>query len=418
MIYWLERSRVMAKITGYNQFGGSHWETGALCNVLAYKRVVAPHTGEPFSEAMLMGIGGGVGVMYFLFEYEGYEPHLYIGTCPGEGYTRIGTICERLGVKANIQETTSRDKAAVSLNAALEAGDPAIVWADMFRLRYNVLPAIGFPGMMPVVVYGYDKVDDIVCIDDRAHVPLTSTTVELAEARAAQGSIKHKLITLEPSAHPINLPSAIVAGIHDCVKGYIEGPGKGPRTNFGLAALLKWADMMTNTKDKKGWPTVFARGANLYSGLLWAYQMIETWGAGSASRPMYAEFLVETSSVLGKTDLNHIADQFRASGARWSELSAELLPDGVPQLRETRELILQKHKLFSEQGMAALGELQSIEESLAALKREVSSDFPMTDEEVVKFREVIRERILRVHEAEHDAIMALREVMANQTSGR
>ena len=42
-------------IEGYNQFGGVHWETGSVRNVLAHQGVTAGN-GEPLSEAMLMGI--------------------------------------------------------------------------------------------------------------------------------------------------------------------------------------------------------------------------------------------------------------------------------------------------------------------------------------------------------------------------
>ena len=48
-------------VQDYAQFGGKHCETGSLKNVLAHLGVTAPHTGRPFSEEMLLGIGGGVG---------------------------------------------------------------------------------------------------------------------------------------------------------------------------------------------------------------------------------------------------------------------------------------------------------------------------------------------------------------------
>jgi hypothetical protein len=48
----------------YNGFGFNELNSGTLRNVLEYQGVVAPHTGEPFTDAMLFGIGGGVGVEY------------------------------------------------------------------------------------------------------------------------------------------------------------------------------------------------------------------------------------------------------------------------------------------------------------------------------------------------------------------
>ncbi len=52
----------------YTQYGGQHPHTAALKNILAYYGVKAPHTGEPFTEAMLLGIGG-LGAGYILWEF-------------------------------------------------------------------------------------------------------------------------------------------------------------------------------------------------------------------------------------------------------------------------------------------------------------------------------------------------------------
>ena len=58
----------------YKPRGGKHPETAALKNVLAHHGVKAPHTGQPFSEDMLLGIGGGLGIGYILWEFK--EPAL------------------------------------------------------------------------------------------------------------------------------------------------------------------------------------------------------------------------------------------------------------------------------------------------------------------------------------------------------
>ena len=56
-------------LSNYQQFGGQHPETAGYKNILAYQGVKAPHTGKPFSEAMLLGIGGGLGAGYILWEF-------------------------------------------------------------------------------------------------------------------------------------------------------------------------------------------------------------------------------------------------------------------------------------------------------------------------------------------------------------
>jgi hypothetical protein len=50
----------MPTLPNYTQFEGCYWDTGVIRSALDYQGVVAPHTGEPYSEAMLLGISGGV----------------------------------------------------------------------------------------------------------------------------------------------------------------------------------------------------------------------------------------------------------------------------------------------------------------------------------------------------------------------
>jgi hypothetical protein len=396
----------MPTIEGYNRFGGTHWETASICNVLAHQAVKAPHTREPLSEAMLLGLSGGVTSMYFVFEYEGYDPHVFIGT--RYPFDPMGAMLKRLRIEVTVRETTSRDRAAEVLKGALADGQVPIVWANVYGLRYNALPDLQFPGMMPIVVYGYEDAANTVDISDRARVPLTSTVNELAEARAAQGSLKNRVLTFYPPAGLENLPEAVEESIRACVKINTEAPEKGPRGNFGLAALRKWADLMVDARDKKGWPRVFAPGVNMYLGLLWAYKLIEHWGTGgSGSRPMYADFLDEAAVLLNKPALNEVAAQFRESGEFWSNLAGALLPDNVPLLKETRDLLVRKESLFREQGMDALAEMEQIAANLSDIKAEMAAGFPLTEEDAAGLREQLCERILQVHEAEQRAFETL-----------
>jgi hypothetical protein len=360
---------------------------------------------------MLLGLAGGVSAMYFVFEYEGYEPHIFIGTRNHED--NISAACNRLGITLEVRETTSSHKAAENLTAALGAGHPAIVWANMYVLPHNAMPPFDFPAMSPIVVYGYDTGSDKVYLADRAHSPLEATASDLAEARAAQGSLKHRLITFG-AVSDADLRGAARQAIGSCAALLLDGPADLPRfrSNFGLGALEKWARLVADEKDKKGWAKIFPRGSALYSVLLLGYEQIELWGTGgSAARPMYADFLEEVAPILGVPALNDASTLFRESGKRWSELAAAMLPAHAPQLREALDLTLKKHKLFTEGGMATVKERRRIAERLTALKAEASADFPMSESEVRALREELRERILDVHEAEKEAASALRSAV-------
>ena len=70
----------MPTLENFTQFEGRYWDTAAIRNALDYQGVKAPHTGEPYSEAMLLGISGGVTFGYFTFHYQGYDPQVNLLT--------------------------------------------------------------------------------------------------------------------------------------------------------------------------------------------------------------------------------------------------------------------------------------------------------------------------------------------------
>lgn len=398
-------------VPGYAQFGGAHSDCAALQHVLAYRGAVAPHTGQPPTEALLLGISGGVSVLYFVFEYAGHDPHFYLGTRFLED--PLGATCARLGLPARVQETTSAQKAAASLTAALAGGQPAIVWADRSSLPYNGLkPSTEGAAMLPLVVYGYDADADQVLLADRAGVSLTITLAELAAARALQASTKHRMVTLSAPAALDNLAAAVTEGIRACVAVYTEAPKKGFKNNFGLAALLKWAEGVADPKDRKGWPHLFPPGPLLYDALVAVFRYIELFEtSGSASRPLYADFLDEAAGILNQPALGAGAALFREAGRRWSALAAAVLPDTVDPLAETRALLVQRNRLFRERGQDAQPEMQAATERLAAIRAEMGAAFPLDPGAVTALLGELRAHILGIHAVEAAAVAALRALV-------
>ncbi|HKZ69577.1 MAG TPA: BtrH N-terminal domain-containing protein, partial [Anaerolineales bacterium] len=302
----------MPKLQGYQHFDGRHYETGTVQNYLAYRGVKAPHMGKPYSEAMLMGISGGVLMGYFSFAYKGYDPHVAI--LSRNTFNPLDTLLTRLGVVQHVQHTTDAKKGLKNLLDALEEGAPAIVWADMFSLPYNGLSAkADWWAMFPILVYGYDAEDDTVWIADRSAAPLTVTPSELAAARARVKKDKFRLLTLDPPDSS-KLAVAVQQGIWDCLKRYTEAPVKSAKANFGLAAFGRWADMLTKPKDKQSWEKIFPAGIPMYAGLTSAFDRFSL-GAVSAhrDRELYADFLDEASVALERPALKGSAKLFRES---------------------------------------------------------------------------------------------------------
>src|SRR5687767_11796816 len=119
----------MARVESYSQFGGTHPETASLTNVLAAQGVKAPHTHQPFTEAMLLGIGGGLGAGYILWEFKEHRTEhsakvLVFGwqnrwQYPMQYYENL---CSRINMKAVFHDTGSQKAAAQHLDDALNAG--------------------------------------------------------------------------------------------------------------------------------------------------------------------------------------------------------------------------------------------------------------------------------------------------------
>ncbi len=400
----------MPVLPNYHQFDGCHWETGTVRNYFDYRGVKAPHTGKPYSEALLLGVSGGAVMGYFVFAYEGVDPQARILT--RNTFDPFETMLQRLGVVQELRHTANPAKAVQNLLDALEDGTPALVWVDMLGLPYeHQNQAEGVWLMFPVLVYGYDAAADRVYIADRARVPLSTTTGQLADLRARVKNVKNRVLTLD-IPDPEKLPAAVQAGIWDCITLYTEKPPKGARHNFGLAAYRKWAEMLTCPNKKGSWAKEFPPGPKLYAGLTWAFWDINIFGkGGQAERDVYADFLDEAALILRKAGLRDVARQFRVSAAAWDDLSRALLPDWSPPLAETRELMLRQHRLFLEGGTASLDERQAIGQQLKVLRGQMADDFPLSEAETTRLQEAIAEQVLRIHDIEAAAIEDLKGAM-------
>ncbi len=405
----------MPQIAHYHAFRGRHWDTGTICNLLDYRGLRAPHTAQPVSEALLFGISGGVAVSYFVFEYPGFVPQVSIGTrYPFDPMEKIWT---RLRLHPAIYTTSHAETAAAQLEAVIAGGQPALVWADMLSLPYNATAPLddGFALMLPVLVYGYDVAHNVALLADRAQVALQITASELATARARSQQHQHRMVVLDPPAtlDMEVLAHAVLAGIRDCISLYESAPPRGPETNFGFAALTKWATMLTDPNSVQGWARMFPAGAPLYAALTAIYGAIESCETGGrASRPQYAEFLSEAALILNRPQLHEVAARFQASAMQWAGLAQLVLPDDVPALHVTRTLLQHREHLLNQQGMAALPEVMQINTRLETIQHELSNGFPLNAAAVAELYAALHTQVQAIHAAEQEAITQLQACIA------
>jgi hypothetical protein len=339
---------------GYRLRGGVHPDTAAVANVLAHHGVVAGHTGEPLSEAMVLGIGGGLGAGYILWEFESRGGAiLVLGFRNRWQYPDrwMKALLERLAVPASHLETGGARTAARQLDESLAAGLPALATIDRQTIGYWHLPTeMEGRGGYPVVVYAAEG--DTVRLDDRFVAPRSVAREVLDAARGRVGSYKHRLCVVSPDRDelPVDLlRDAVRAGLADAREHL------GSRSDsFGLEAWRKWARMMTGSAAK-AWPRVFADGRGLAGALLSVYEGIQPVGYdGGHLRGLYADFLDEAAGLLEDAALSEAAAAWRAAAVQWQALAELALPEG-----RLRELLAEVHEAVvgGDDAGAAAGEL-------------------------------------------------------------
>ena len=142
-----------------------------------------------------------------------------------------------------------------------------------------------------------------------------------------------------------------------------------------------------------------------------AFSWVELWGFDGMERAVYADFLDEAAVILERPALQDAAAGFRRSHAQWRQLAHMLLPEEVPALAETRQLLQQRYALLDEQGMDALPEMRRCHERQSALFDTLSDDFPMTEAELTAFREGLAQQVLAIRATEGEALAQLAEVL-------
>lgn len=394
--------------SGYRMRGGLHPETASLANVLANQGVVSGLTGEPLTEAAILGIGGGLGAGYILWEFQRHgAPVLTLGFRNQWQYPWIpgwtGTTLDRLGIQPDVHETGGAKGAREMLDAWLDAGLPVITWVDPQGLRTWGLPeAMSGYGGLVVVVSGRDG-DGAYRVDDRGRATFRVPPDVMAAARGRVGSYKHRIATLRTTAGPIpaeRIRAAMRAGLEDQVD-HLHSPSD----SFSLPAWRKWGRLMTDQRNVKAWPRVFADGRGLFAALLAILEGIDgqVGPSGGHLRELYAESLDEAAVALEIPALSDAARAWRSAADRWEELADAAVPpdlDGAAQAVEAMET-LHEAVMAGEPGRRRA---DAAAETAWAIRARHAEAFPLPPDRIAAIFHDLGDRLGGIHEAEVDAL--------------
>ena len=402
--YMVARRHILNQLPSdaYLLRGGIHPETSSLANALANRGFTNPTTGRPLSEAMLLGVGGGLGAGYILWQFEKHHHRVVVtigfrnsGQYPDRWFRKT---CERLGVPVEIHETSGEKKAAGHLQEALTEGRPAIASISAADLPYWHWPSeeSGWWGHT-INVYGQDG--DRYLVDDRNLKPLTVSERDLTAARARISSYKNRLIVVDPASVALDrdaLVKAVESGLADQVEHL-----SAKSDSFSLAAIAKWARMLTDERNPKGWGKVFADDHRLVKALVSTYEGVNEVGlSGGNLRSLYADFLKEAGKITGRS-LGRAERAYRKAAESWDAFAAICI--GVPIVKEVVELDRERRNAIRQ------GDLGWDDAALAGARSErlLRSDVDRGDGDRRKLFEQMAEALRIVHGNEVTALESM-----------
>lgn len=384
--------------------GGVHPDSAALANVLAHHGVTAG--GAPLTEAMVFGAGGGLGAGYILWEFAANDSRLLVLGFRNQWQYQdrfVLAALARLGVPARVERTGGTRRAAAALAEVAGAGTPALVWPDRYLVGYwHLPPHLDGHGGHPVVVYGADQHG--YRVDDLNLAPLTVPREIMDIARARVGTYQNLLVVPEPADTEIGeatLRAAAEAGIAACAAQL-----GGSSTSFSLPSWAKCARMLTDRRNAKGWPKVFADGRGLAGALLSTWENVEPAGInGGNLRPLYAEFLDEAADLLDRPALRAAANGYRDAAEQWHELAEVALPE--PLFDQLRELTAAVRESVTADGDAGRADAADAARQLWQLRTELDRG-PLPGVNQDALFAAIAAAITRVVTAERHSLAALR----------
>lgn len=389
--------RRASHVPGYRGFGGIYAGTASLAHLLT-------HHGRPVGEGALLALAGGVGFSYNVYPGP-WGVHVALGfDVPAGAGVLARTACERLGVVARVDETGNAAVAERSLLETLEEGRPALLWGargrlPWYRLRDELVPLVPHQWL----AVGYEPETDEVLVADLAPGPLRSPRETLAAARQSLFSAKHRRMTIQDTAAPADMAIAARRGLRAGVETYKVPllPGQ------GLPGLARWADLLVDTEDARGWPRLFApgNGPNLYDALLSVFEAIELTTGGGALRSLLAHYL-------DRAGADELAERYRSLADGWSALAHAAMPAEVPQLARARRLLSERDRRLREAGAQALPEIRRIDRDLTTLRQRAEAAPILTQPETEELRGELSGRVLDLFRAERAAAEELTEWLA------
>lgn len=320
-------------VPNFEALDGCHCISSSLARVFHW-------AGHPVTEEMLLGLGAGMGFVYWRMKF-GDNESVFVG---GRGNMKgfYEDLTKRTGVVMREFRTSSEAKAEAEMLRQLKDDKPVMLGGDMGMLPWFEFPREYHFGGHTFVACGYDGGNTVLCSDiDQKGAGLKKgflATTSLAQLRKARGStfkpFPPKNLRLEFDFTHFQKPRK--ADFIEAIRQVVDAELNPPIKNFGIKGMRHTAEELPK------WPSQFS-DSYLRMTLFNLYIFIESGGTGGGCfRPMYARFLRESAGIIGNRSLMKIADEFERIGGKFSEIgqlfkNAAKLNDLRPRIQTASE---------------------------------------------------------------------------------
>lgn len=389
---------------------GIHPPTAALSRILEFKKVENPLTCQPYTEAFLLGLGGGLGAGYILFQFK-HLPHpmLSLGFRNQWNNTKafLGNLARRIQLKVNFREFKDNKTAEAALQAFIKQGQLVVVWVDKAFLPYHQIPA-SLRGYInhQVAVYGRNGRLWRLYLDDMSSRPfeIREKTFTAARANLSQNNFRIMVYKGARNLSEQSLREGITEGINDCATQLTR-----PLKTIGVSTFETWAEKLTDHRDQQGWPRIFKDQKGLFPVLRRAYELIKLDGTGGfALRKVYSGFLHEAAGYLNNPHLNAVAAQYLQLSNHWANLAENALPSQIPAFDRVKNLLNKKYNTYRQYDLKSYKKTIN---DLHAHENKLTIDFPLDSYEVSQLFERLSSQVKLISELERSAALNLRDVI-------
>ncbi len=307
----------MKIVEGFEHRPGTHCGSTAMADLLR-------HAGAELSEAMVFGLGAGLG--FFYIENDAFEPSRLI---MGRSWGLEENAAELLGAELVPHRTHDADEAWQRVREALDSDMPVLIQCDLVHLPYWKART-PFNGHR-IVAAGYDDATQEVLVADTHFEGLQRVSyADFATARASSAPPmfdgRHVSWVLE-SGPTADVADAIWPALE---KNAAIMEAREPEI-AGLGALRRFTEDVVGwrERDDAAWCYRFA------------YQCIETRGTGGGFfRRLYREFLSEAADIDRSISTQQLGVSMSRTAQAWSTLAtyleamASMLDDERPDPNE------------------------------------------------------------------------------------